>query len=264
MKLEKMGSSDILAAVKNVRLPLYLAKVDITQRYRRSSLGPFWITISTAIMVGCIGFIFGTIFKTPMKDFLPFIATGLILWSLISSTIVEATGVFPASESIIKQLPLPLFTHVIRMVVRNIYIFLHNCILIPLLLLILERPISLKVLLFIPGFALLILNLLWISLLLAVICTRFRDITQIVNSFLQIFFYITPIIWMPEQIINRAGSTLLNLNPFFHAMQLVRGPILNTYATSTNWIVSISICLLGWFLTIVVFNKCKRHVAYWL
>lgn len=264
MNLNKMGISDVLLAVRNLNLPLYLAKVDITQRYRRSSLGPFWITISTAVMVACIGLIFGNLFRTPMNDFLPFIATGLIVWNLISSTIIEATTVFPSAEAIIKQLPLPLFTHVLRMVIRNVYIFLHNLIIIPILLLILHRGVSWEAVLVIPGFLLLLLNLLWISLLLGIICARFRDMTQIVNSFLQVFFYVTPIIWMPEQIIKRAGSFILNINPFYHFMQLVRCPILNVYATSTNWFCALVICFLGWTITLAVFNKYRKNVPYWL
>ena len=105
--LDGKGTKDLASALQNMRLPLFLARSDIRQRYRRSTLGPFWITISTGVMIACLGFIFGKIFKSPISEFLPFLAAGLILWGFISQVITEATTVFVSSEAIIKQLPIP-------------------------------------------------------------------------------------------------------------------------------------------------------------
>ena len=69
---QQKGVADIFDALKDLPLSLYLARSDIRQRYRRSTLGPFWITISTGVMIGCIGVIFGGLFKSPMYEFLPF------------------------------------------------------------------------------------------------------------------------------------------------------------------------------------------------
>lgn len=174
-------------------LPLYLAKADIRQRYRRSSLGPFWITISTGVMIACIGIIFGNLFKSPIKDFLPFLAAGLIIWSFISTVLIEATQVFITAEPIIRQLPIPIFSHVTRVVARNFIIFLHNIVIYPIVCLCVMRGFNFNVLLVIPGLALLIVNLLWMGLVIGIVCTRFRDMGQIVQSLLQIVFYVTPI-----------------------------------------------------------------------
>ena len=185
----KKGTKDIISALKDIWLPIYLAHSDIRQRYRRSSLGPFWITISTGVMIACIGLIFGKLFKSPIQDFLPFLAAGLIIWGFISTTVTEATTVFISAESIIRQLPIPIFSHVIRMVARNFYIFLHNIVIFPLVLIIVQRPLNFNGLFFIPGIVVLTLNLLWISLLIGIICTRYRDLGQVVGSLLQLFGY---------------------------------------------------------------------------
>ena len=113
------GLKDIILSLKDSRLPIYLAYSDIRQRYRRSSLGPFWITISMGVTIACIGIIFGSIFKSPMSEFLPFLSAGLIIWGFISSVLTEATTVFPNAEGIIRQLPIPLFSHIFRMIMRN-------------------------------------------------------------------------------------------------------------------------------------------------
>ncbi len=260
----KPGLLDVISAAKDWRLPVLLATSDIRQRYRRSTLGPFWITISCAVMIACIGLIFGRLFKSPMSEFLPFIAAGLILWGFISSVINEATSVFISSESIIKQLPIPLFSHVIRMVSRNLYIFFHNILIYPIVCLLVHKALGLNVFLVIPGLLLLFLNLLWISLLIGVVCTRYRDMGQIVQSLLQIAFYVTPIIWMPNALNGRSSSLILDPNPVYHLMQLVRAPLMNQQPTFLNWSFSLGLFLVGSLLTITIFNKYRYRIPYWL
>lgn len=253
-----------MAALAQIGLPLYLAKADIRQRYRRSILGPWWITISTGVMIACIGVIFGTLFKSPLKEFLPFLSAGLILWGFISSTIMEGTSVLIGAEAIIKQLPIPIFSHIIRMVGRNLIVFFHNLIIFPIVCLCVQKGINWNILYFFPGVVILTLNLLWISLLLAIICTRFRDMTQIVSSLLQIAFYITPIIWMPSLLPARASMMLLDPNPVYHLLAIVREPLLGQAPTITNWLVSIGVFLSGSLFSILLFNKYRARISYWL
>lgn len=258
------GWEDIKKATLDIGLPLYLARADIRQRYRRSSLGPFWITISTGVMIACIGIIFGSLFKSPMSDFLPFLAAGLIIWGTISSTLTEATSVFVGAESIIKQLPIPLIMHVYRMIFRNLYIFAHNIIIFPIVLLFVQRPINLEILWFIPGLLLLTFNLVWVAIILGIVCSRFRDLTQIVASILQIFFYVTPIIWMPSLLPSRTSVMLLEPNPFYHLMAIVRDPLMGKSPTLLNWSFSFLLCLIGWLVAIKFFDRYRSRIAYWL
>lgn len=261
---KSFGLVDVLNSLSKIRLAFYLAWSDIRQRYRRSTLGPFWITISTGVMITCLGVIFGNLFESPMQVFLPFLSAGLIIWSLISSCISESTTVFTSAEAVIRQLPLPLFTHVLRMVIRNVYIFFHNLIIFPIVLLVVQKPVGMEVLLFIPGLLLLLINLLWMSLLLGIVCSRFRDLAQIVQSFLQIVFYVTPIIWMPGLLARRTAAMILEPNPFFHLMEIVRAPLLGQSPTLLNWLVCIAIAILGWLVAISFFNKFRNRIAYWL
>lgn len=260
----KKGTKDIISALKDIWLPIYLAHSDIRQRYRRSSLGPFWITISTGVMIACIGLIFGKLFKSPIQDFLPFLAAGLIIWGFISTTVTEATTVFISAESIIRQLPIPIFSHVIRMVARNFYIFLHNIVIFPLVLIIVQRPLNFNGLFFIPGIVVLTLNLLWISLLIGIICTRYRDLGQVVGSLLQIAFYVTPIIWLPNLLPEKTGVMILDPNPFYHLIEIVRAPLMGASPSISNWLVACSLFTFGTFLTVLFFNKYRSRIAYWL
>lgn len=258
------GSSDVYSALGRIKLPLFLARSDIRQRYRRSSLGPFWITISTGVMIGSLGLIFGKIFKSPMSDFLPFLSAGLILWGFISQVLLDSTVVFSSSEAVMKQLPIPYFCFVIRMVARNFYIFLHNILIFPIVCFVFKLIPNFNLLLVIPGLAVLVLNLLWISLLIGIICTRYRDLTQVVGSCLQIAFYVTPIIWLPSLLPAKAETMLLDPNPFYHLLQVVRAPLLNQTPSALNWMVVSILCVVGWVITLLVFNRYRSRIVYWL
>jgi ABC-type polysaccharide/polyol phosphate export permease len=255
---------DIVASVKRYSLVGMLGWQDVRQRYRRSSIGPFWLTISMGVMIGTIGIVFGQIFNSPIKEFLPFLAVGMILWGFISSTLTEGCLSLITAEDIIKQLPIPLFVHVMRTLWRNILILGHNIVIFPLVLLAVQKPIGLEALLSIPGFALLALNLTWISLILSVLCARYRDLTQIIGSVLQIAFYLTPIMWLPSLLPQRSNAYLLDLNPFYHLMQIVRAPLLGQEVSLLSWCVSGGMAVLGWGLAIMFYGYYKRRIAYWL
>ena len=256
--------TDIAAAI--IRYPLVgmLGWQDVRQRYRRSKLGPFWLTISMGIMVGAIGIVFGSIFITPMTEFLAFLAAGLILWGFVSTVINEGCMAFIAAEGIIKQLPLPLFVHVLRMIWRNVLILCHNIVIFPLALLAVGKWPSWTMVVSIPGFLLVLINLAWVALLAATLCARYRDLPQIVTSVLQVLFYLTPVMWMPSLMPQRAGGLLLNLNPINHLLELTRGPLLGQIPSAINWSVSIGMAVIGWGVTLALYGRYRHRIAYWL
>ena len=262
--LTNSAVQDILLAIRRADLAGTLGWQDIKQRYRRSKLGPIWLTISMGVMICALGLVFGGIFETPMQDFLPFLAIGIVLWTFILSVIGEGCTTFISSEAVIKQLPLPLFLHVMRVIWRNIVILGHNLVIVPLLFLIFLKPLGVVSLLAIPGFIFSTLTLTWVALLAGILCTRYRDLTQIIASVLQIVFYLTPIIWMPSMLSERHGYVYLDINPLYHLIEVIRAPLLGSAPTITSWVVSIGMALIGWILTISVYGKYKNRISYWL
>ncbi len=260
----KVALNDIVAATRRYPLVGMLGWQDVRQRYRRSALGPFWLTISMGVMIGTIGVVFGKIFKTPMAEFLPFLAAGMILWSFVSAVVTEGCTGFIGAEGIIKQLPIPLFVHILRMMWRNTLILSHNIVILPLVFLAVGKPLSLLAFLSIPGFILTAINLAWVALILGILCARYRDLPQMVASILQVVFYLTPIMWMPSLLPQRAGLYLLDLNPVFHLIEIVRAPLLGQLPSATNWVVSFALALIGWGVALAIYGRYKRRIAYWL
>jgi ABC-type polysaccharide/polyol phosphate export permease len=243
---------DIAAGMRRYNLAGMLGWQDVRQRYRRSALGPFWLTISMGVMIGTIGIVFGEIFKAPMTYFLPFLAAGMIVWSFMTSVVMEGCTGFIVAEGIIKQMPIPMFVHVQRLVWRNILILGHNIVIFPLVLLVVGRPLSWLVLMAVPGFVLVVINVTWLAFVLSILCARYRDLSQIVANALQVAFYVTPIMWLPSSLPSHVGTYLIKFNPAYHVMCLVRSPLLGEWPTLINWIVSLSLAVAGWLVTLLI------------
>jgi lipopolysaccharide transport system permease protein len=164
----------------------------------------------------------------------------------------------------IKQLPIPLFVHIVRIVWRNLLILLHNLVILPFVMLLLGVPITLHIFLILPGIALVLVNLIWMALLLGVVCTRFRDMPNIIASILQVAFYLTPIIWMPYLLPERAQTMLLDINPFYHLLEIIRLPILGQLPNDISWFFALGMAVVGWAITIKIFGRYQNRIAYWL
>lgn len=255
---------DIGSALSKYRLALIFGWQDVAQRYRRSRVGAFWLTLNMAVFVTALGAIFGTIFQSNLAEFLPYLCAGVITWSFISTSLTEGCTSFSSSDGIILQIRMPLFTHILRALWRNIIIFSHNIVIFPIVLITFGGSINFNLIWIVPGFIILCINLAWVMLLLAIICARFRDMTQVVTNILQVMFYATPIMWMVKVLPDHVSRDFINWNPFYHFVELVRAPLFGTAPTMLNWAVTLGFMIIGWLLTIVFFGKYRWRVAYWL
>jgi ABC-type polysaccharide/polyol phosphate export permease len=259
-----MAWGDIAESLRKYHLIGTLGWQDVATRYRRSRIGAFWLTINMAVMITAIGLVFGTLFQQPMKEFLPYLATGLVIWGFISTSINEGCTAFADQGGIILQVRMPLFVHVARVLWRNFIIFGHNLLIVPLVFLVFGRPVSAVALLAIPGLLLLALNLLWIMLGAAVLCARFRDISMIVQNAVQVLFFVTPIMWSASIMTERVGATAIYLNPLYSLLSIVRLPLLGELPSAANWIIAAVLAVVGWTVTLAFFGRRRDRVPYWV
>lgn len=251
--------------IKAFQLGSMLGWQDVRQAYRRSSMGPFWITAGMAVQIATMGLVFALIFKTNIQEYLPFLATSIIIWGFISTTINEGCQSFIMGEAIIKQLNLPLILHTFRTIWKNLINLAHNIVILPIVFLAVWYSSSWTVISVVFGLAILILNLTWMALLLGILSVRYRDMPPIVNSLLTITFYLTPVMWYPSLIgNNQTAHFLLGLNPFYHLIQIVRLPILGQWPTLENWGLSILFAIVGLAFSAVIFKKFRTKIAYWV
>ena len=259
---QTLAVRDLVAGLRKWRLWGLMGWQDIRLRYRRSALGPFWLTLSMGVLVGTLGFLYSTLFKTDVADYLPFLALGFLAWGLISGIITDGCTAFINSERFIKQIKLPFSTFVYQMIWRNFIIFAHNFAVYIVVAIVFGIWAGSAALLLIPGILLIAATAVWIGLLFGMICARFRDVPQIVASVLQIAFFLTPIIWKPELLENRI--VFVQINPFFHFVELVRAPLLGQAPTALTWVVALGVTVGGWLVTFLFFRRFRNRIPYWV
>ncbi|MDD9991411.1 MAG: ABC transporter permease [Rhodospirillales bacterium] len=239
-----------------------LAWQDIRRLYRRSVLGPFWLTVSMGALVGALGTLYGMLFEVESADYVPFLALGFIVWTLISGVITNGCNAFINAEGIIKQVGLPLSIHVYRLLWRHLIILFHNAAVFVVVAAAFAVWPGWTGLLALPGLLLLCLNGIWAGLLLGIVSARFRDVPPIMTGIVRICFFVTPIIWMPEFMPGR--PLVLHVNPFFHLVEVVRAPLLGEVPELVSWIAVLIVTAAGWLVTLALFCRYRRRIAYWV
>lgn len=254
--------ADVFSGFKLHEVWLLLGWSEIKQRYRRSTLGPFWITLSTAITIAVMGPLYGRLFGQQENGYVAFLAVGMVMWSFISGLITDTSTGFIAAEGYIKEFNLPLSVHILRVVWRNFNIFLHNA-LVMVLVVALNGHISVWAIIEVPlAILFLLFNGIWVGLLLGVICARFRDIQQILNNILQILFFVTPILWPAHMLGER--SWLLNYNPIYFFIESVRAPMLGKPVPFEIWMGLLITSFVVFVLASAIFGRFRNRIAYWL
>ena len=259
---QRMALLDVGEGLAAYRLAVTLGWLDIKLRYRGSVLGPFWLTLSTAIMVLAMGLLYSELFHMELQNYLPYLALSLVLWNTLGAIVSDACTCFTSSEGTIRSIRMPFTIYATRAVVRNMLVLLHNVVVIIGVFAWYEVWPGAAAFVSLPGVLLWLVDSLASCLLLGAFCARFRDVAPIVGSIMQIAFFLTPIIWKPELI--DGNAVYLLLNPFYPLLALVRDPLLGNIPTWDIWAAaagwSALLCAASWLL----FARVRGRLAFWV
>jgi ABC-type polysaccharide/polyol phosphate export permease len=235
---------------------------DVRQRYRRSIIGPFWITLSMGVFILVLSIIYSRLFRMELHTYMPYLSVGIIVWGFIAQATNESCVAFHESARIIKQIKLPYSVYVLRVLWRNFIVFLHTIVIFVPVAIVFGVVPSLATFCVIPGLALLCINQFWVGIVLAVLSTRYRDMVPIVQTGVQIMMFATPIMW-PVSALNGA-MLIADVNPLYHLIELVRAPALGEAPAALSWLVAIGLAVAGNAVAAALVAAKSRRVVFWL
>ena len=256
------GANDIFLGLKLLNIAFFFAWGDTKARYRRSILGPWWLVLSTAVSVAGLGFLWSMLLKDDPVKLVPSLTVGLVIWQLLSGCIVEAPSIFVRNANFIRNIKLPFFLFLQQLLLRHLIILGHSVVVIVVVVSYFGTSFKVEQFLIIPGLVLVLANLGWITLLLALIGSRFRDVEQIIGAVMPLMFFLSPIIYRPSQL--TLGQAIVWTNPFSYLITLVRDPIMGTAPPMFVYQVSILSLLVGGLFTVYQFGKHRRYIAFWI
>ncbi|MGE0280673.1 MAG: ABC transporter permease [Rhizobiaceae bacterium] len=255
---------DLLRGLVNWRVYGRLGWLEVKRRYRRTIIGPFWSAISVAIMVGALGSIGVVLWQQSPESYIPYLAAGLVVWIMISTMVTEACTLFISGHALFRQSRFDYSVLAYALVWRNLVAFGHNLV-IYLVAILVFAPYLLKPVgaLAIPGLALVLINGVWISLFLGILCLRFRDLQPLVTNLIQVLIFVTPIFWPAEKLSGGPRAVFVTFNPIFHLIEVVRAPLVGQAPTAETYIALGLITVVGWAVTYVFFSRFRKRIAYW-
>lgn len=257
-----MAWRDVRSSLQRMGLAWSLAWHDIVSRYRGSILGPFWITLSMGLMVLGIGLLYAQLFQISLREFMPFVALGIVFFGVITTVVTEGCDTFVQASGMLSQTSLPMFTFVWRTVLRNLITLAHHMVIVLGVLVFYGYWQVMNLPLAVAGLLLLLINAAWISLMVAIASARFRDIPQIVMSVMQFALFMTPVFWRPQG--KLIGHAVLGFNPFFHMLQAVRAPLMGQPVEAGTYIFLGAMAVVGWALAFTLFSRTRRRIVHYL
>jgi len=254
--------ADWWAGTRNVDLWWTLAWYETVLRYRRSLLGPLWITLSMGAMLVGMGPLYSTLFNVPIRAFYPHLTLGIIFWTFMSTAINESCQMFIAAAPYIKQGDFPRSIFVWKGLSKQVINLAHHILLYVPVAIWAGITLSPLMLVFLPGLLLVLINLHALSITLGIICARFRDVSQIVSSVLQLLMFLTPVFWLPDTLPNRVH--LILYNPLAQLLDVIRLPLLGGSVAPGTWRFLACFSCLNVVVAAILYAKKRRVLVYWI
>lgn len=239
---------------------------DVKLKFRRSSIGAAWIFVNLAVLVLSIGFIYANLLGQEPREFIPYLTIGLILWQYLTNSIVDGGNAFVHSEGYIRQISLPIYVYILRFFISISVTTLITLIAFALVAVIYRVPVGPGTLLAIPGLLMLMTTSLLLITIFAHLNTRFRDIAHMASVGMQVLFYVTPVIYPAALLTERRRfAAVIEFNPLYHVMEVVRQPLLSASAASLQSYLAMLVILAGLSVaavTVIALNQ--RRIVFFL
>jgi len=259
----QMFCNDAIGLWYDLPLILWRAWMDTKARYKRSILGPYWLSIGTFTFVVGYSILAGLLFQRPLEEFLGFIACGVVAWQMISMSLVEGAKVFVSNQREISSVRVNLLGLPVKVLLRALIGFMHS---LPVVLIVVffTDSINLNTLMVVPGIIVLVVTFIPICAAVGTLSSRYRDIEQSVVMFTQFFFYMTPILWKPEMLGTGYGRFVALLNPLYYEISLIRLPLLGQPIPIKLWVGALLLMVFSQVFGFLIFARFRQRIPFWI
>lgn len=240
-------------------------------RYRRMAIGPIWMLLTPILFIGFLGALFVGLSDFSTSVFIPHMAIGFIIWTLLGGYVARAATVFARNEAYIQQGGIPQSEIVLIDNSELVIHFLHQAILIALVAFYYDLSDGWGWVWAIPGFFIVVLNGYFFTIIFGILGARYQDLREVLETIAGIAFLATPIIWIPREIEGASVSAkvpfiemYLDYNPFHHFMEIVRAPLMGTEISDLTWAFVAGITVIHALCAWVFYNRYRHMVPIWL
>jgi lipopolysaccharide transport system permease protein len=219
-----------------------LVRNDLRNRYRRSIIGIGWSLLQPIAMTTVLCVVFGRFmalqdsqsYATFVKTYAPYLLSGLTFWGFITAVVMQGCHCFFQGESYIRQHPAPLAIYPLRTTLGAGFHFLLGLTLAIVLVWCVKGFGNLPTLISLVPTLVLLFVIGWsLAVCTGMANVMFQDSQHLIEVFMQIMFYVTPILFRPDQLGHGRLAQIVSLNPLAVLLELIRKPLLDGQFPST-------------------------------
>ena len=256
---------DLVAAFNAPGFWLYGAWIDTSLKHRSQALGVFWIVASTLAFVLLLGALYSRVLNTDSELYYAHIATGFVVWIFIQQSLQQSTRVYKKQQSMIQNGYVKYVDYVLRMLGANLINLAYELIIVVGAVLLTPVQITMADVVLVLTVPLFLLAVSGICFLLSVIGARYSDVGELVGSALRLFFFLTPIIWMPSAAgKGMAIGAFIYANPFYYLIEIIRGPLVYGYIPWLEIGAVAGAVPFIWLAAALAYTRGKPYIPLWI
>ena len=261
--LLRLGLLDMEEGLRGWRIWHLIGISTIRRRYSRSRLGQVWLTLSTGIFVLLYGMLFSLLFKQEPAELLPYITVSFILWSVIASSISNATVCLVGAHQYFQNQYASFSIAIFVVIYRELITLGHEIMIVLAVLVYYGLFSNIDFIGLLIGLVFVTFTLTWVCYAIAIICVRYRDVIQIMLSVMRAAFFLTPVFWR-ESMLPVEQQKYLILNPFNVLLAVVRDPLLGIKTPDHYLLYGAIASVLGFIFTMMFVGKYRRRIIFWI
>jgi ABC-type polysaccharide/polyol phosphate export permease len=261
----KLAFQDLSSAFKMNELSLSLAWTEVRLKYIRTKIGPFWETLSLAILLFTLAVLWSKLWKIEINEYLPHLVSGMIIWRYMALIITDGCLIFTRHDYIFKSVPMPFSVLVIKHIYAGIFLFLHHLPIIIIFNLILKLDfITINLFYLIYSVPIFLITSYSAIIILAITSTRFRDIHSLTASLVSVLVFFTPIFWTIDQMGEIGRKYFVTPNIIYHYIEIFRKPLIGHSPNFFSVIFTFIFTILIFIFSMYLLNKYKKRIIFWI
>jgi ABC-type polysaccharide/polyol phosphate export permease len=261
-RAEAAGLVELLDGARQWRVWHLLGLRELRQRYARSRLGQLWLVLSVSLMLAVMSTAWSILYNQPVGELAPFIGVGFVVWSFLSQVLTDCTMVFVSHGNFYRNQKMSFSVSIFSVIYKNSIVLAHSLIIVLGLIVLFGVPVNWYDLQIVPALLLTWITMLWAGYIIAMLCVRYRDIIQLINSWMLVLFLVTPVLWKPDTL-PPEHRFIVDYNPLALFMELLRNPLLGEPVSAYVWISAAAIALGGALIACPLIARYGQRVIFW-
>lgn len=236
---------------------------EIKSRYKASLLGPLWIIIYPLLTTFFLSFIFEKIVKIKTEDipYFIFLLSGLLFWNFFQQGVALSKDSLVWNRELVTKSCFQKEILPLSFILSKIPDFFINLLILFIFLILYNFKIHLGFLILIIAIIPIALFAAGIGLFFSLVNAIFRDFGRIIDFFLMMFFYATPILYPENLIPKKLNLMLLSLNPIALILNFSRQIIFKNKIKIELLLISLIISIFIFISGILFFRKFEKKIA---